>query len=149
MTDDLREFVASGVAVVVATGDAEGRPHIAYAWGPLVEEDGTLSVFIDRDRAGVTLEDLRTTERVAVTMSYPVSYRSVQFKGVATGTGDATPEERDHVARHREAFSTATALVGDPPNVIRNLWLDDVIRLSVRVERAFDQTPGPEAGKPL
>jgi hypothetical protein len=41
------------------------------------------------------------------------------------------------------------ALIGDPPEIIRSLWLDDIVRLTFDVDAAYDQTPGPEAGKPL
>ena len=49
----------------------------------------------------------------------------------------------------REAFVVSTSLIGDPPEAIRGMWMDGIVRLAFRVERAFDQTPGPGAGKPL
>lgn len=51
--------------------------------------------------------------------------------------------------RGREAFVARTSLIGDSPDMVRSLWLDDVVRVAFEVEAAFDQTPGPEAGKPL
>lgn len=146
----LKDFVESGVGVLVGTGDANGRPHLAYGWGPRVAADGaSVDVFIDSLRAGQTLSDVRANGRIAVTIGHPVSYRSVQLKGTVIAHGDATESDDDWVRKHREAFVVATSLVGDPPETIRNLWLDDVTRLSFTVEQAFDQTPGPEAGKPL
>jgi hypothetical protein len=32
---------------------------------------------------------------------------------------------------------------------VRNLWLDEVVRVTFAPEAAFNQTPGPEAGKRL
>jgi hypothetical protein len=146
----LKEFVESGVAVLVATGDKERRPHVTYGWGPRVHADGsTVDVFVDSVRADQTLANLRANGRIAMTVAHPVYVRSVQFKGRFQGIGEGTSEDSAWVQRHRDAFLVSTSLIGDPPEVIRRLWTEDVVRLSFVVERAFDQTPGPEAGKPL
>jgi hypothetical protein len=147
---DLKEFVESGVAAIVGTADLAGRPHVTYAWGPRVNEAGTgVALFIERARVGTTLANVRATGRIAFTVADPVSYRSVQLKGRLTDDGEADGADEAWVERHRESFSVSTALVGDPPETIRNLWMDDVVRLEFEVESAFDQTPGPGAGKPL
>jgi Pyridoxamine 5'-phosphate oxidase len=148
--DNLKEFVQSGVAAIVATGDSRRRPHVKMGWSPRVHEDGqTVDVFLDAARASQTLTNLRQNGRIAMTVVHPVSVRSVQFKGTFGGEGSPSPDDVRWVQRGREEFSVSTALVGDPPEVIRNLWLPDVVRISFVVEQAFDQTPGPEAGKPL
>jgi hypothetical protein len=148
--DNLKEFVESGVAVVVGTGNEARRPHIAYGWAPRVHEDRTtLDVFLDAARAEKTLTNLRANGRIAVTFADPVSYRSVQLKGVFRNVGAPEGPDRDWVQQGREAFAVATSLIGDDPTVSRNRWLEDVVRVEFVVERAFDQTPGPGAGKPL
>ncbi len=147
---ELKEFLESGVAVLVATGDPTGRPHVVYAWGPRVQDGGgAVDVFVDTARSGQTLANARANGRIAMTVADPVSLRSVQLKGAFRDSCDATDDDGAWVTRHRAAFVVSTSLVGDPPDVIRKLWMDDVVRLSFTVERAFDQTPGPEAGKPL
>jgi hypothetical protein len=146
----LKELVESGVAVLVSTGDSERRPHVAYGWGPRIREDGrTIDVFLDSARAGQTLANARANGKIAMTVAEPVSVRSVQFKGLFRDTGAATAEDAEWVRRHRDAFVVTTSLVGDPPDVIRGMWMDDVLRVSFTAERAFDQTPGPNAGRPL
>jgi Pyridoxamine 5'-phosphate oxidase len=148
--DSLREFVESGVGAIVATGDSRRRPHVKFGWSPRVHEDGqTVDVFLDAARASQTLANLRDNGRIAMTIVHPVSVRSVQFKGTFRGEGSPSADDVKWVQRGREGFSVSMALVGDPPEVIRNLWLPDVLRISFVVEQAFDQTPGPEAGKPL
>jgi hypothetical protein len=115
-----------------------------------VHEDGrTIDVFLDAARASQTLANLRANGRIAMTIAHPVTVRSVQFKGTFLGDGSPSVDDVQWVRHRREEFSVSTALVGDPPEVIRNLWLPDVVRISFEVEQAFDQTPGPEAGKPL
>jgi hypothetical protein len=148
--DNLKEFVESGVAVVVGTGDNLGRPEIAYGWAPRVLDDRTsVELFIDEARAEKTMANLRGDGRIAVTLAEPISYRSVQFKGKFLGSRPVDEPDRNWVKKHRDAFATTLALIGDPLTVIQALWLEDVVEVSLSVESAFNQTPGPEAGKPL
>ncbi|MCK9519110.1 MAG: pyridoxamine 5'-phosphate oxidase family protein [Dehalococcoidia bacterium] len=148
--DDLKEFLESGVAILVGSADEQGHPQLAQGWGPMVAADRVhMSVFLDTARAHRTLANLRATRNVAVTFASPISYRSVQIKGHFLDTATPNATERDWVQHHRHAFLTATALIGDPLAGSRNLWMDDVIRLDFSVDRAFNQTPGPEAGNPL
>ena len=147
---ELKEFIESGVACLVGTGNAEGRPHVVYGWGPRVRAGGAeVDVFIDAPRSATALSDLRENPRIALTLAHPVSYRSVQLKGSFRSTQEPDDEDLARVQAHRDAFLVTTTLVGDPPNTITNLWMEEVVRVSFAVERAFDQTPGPEAGKPL
>jgi hypothetical protein len=147
---ELKEFIESGVACLVGTGSAGGRPHLTYGWGPRVAEDGsTVDVFVETARSRSTLSDLAENPRIAMTVAHPVSYRSVQLKGSAVSSGQASDEDLAWVERHRESFLVSTTLVGDPPATIANLWLDDVLRITFAADAAFDQTPGPQAGKPL
>ena len=148
--DALAQFVQSGVAAVVGTASDDGAPHVSYGWAPrVVGEGSSLDVFLDAARSGQALADLRSNGRIAVTVGDPVSYRSIQFKGRFTGVGPPSEADEIWLAAYREAFLVNTSLVGDPPQVIHNMWLDEVVRISMSVERAFDQTPGPVAGLPL
>jgi general stress protein 26 len=150
VSDELRELIESGVAVSVATADAAGSPHLNTGWGPRIGPDGTTaSVFVDRARMTPTTDDLETTRRIAMTVGDPISYRSIQLKGTAIAVADPDDDDWEWVRRHREAFLVSIALIGDPPNVGRNMWTEDVVRIDFRVEQAFDQTPGPDAGRPL
>jgi hypothetical protein len=123
---------------------------MTFAWGPRVQPDGLVHVFVEDARCGTSVEDLRENRQIALTLGSPVSYRSVQLKGHCTAITRAVGDDEAWVRRHREAFATETALIGDPPQIIRNLWMEGPLtRIEMAVERAFDQTPGPDAGTPL
>jgi predicted pyridoxine 5'-phosphate oxidase superfamily flavin-nucleotide-binding protein len=147
--DSLKEFLESQVAAQAGTADTSGRPSIVNAWGPRVNPDGTVSVFFDTRRAGQPLANLATNPRIADVFGDQISYRSVQLKGRWLATAAATDAEYAWVQRHRELFASATVLVGDSPDSVRNTWGEEVTRVDFAPESAFDQTPGPNAGVPL
>ncbi|MGH2608914.1 MAG: pyridoxamine 5'-phosphate oxidase family protein [Tepidiformaceae bacterium] len=149
--DDLKNLIESGVAVVIGTTDAARKPNVNYCWGPRVlNSRHSLHLFLECSRATPTRENLEQTGAVAITVADPITYRSVQLKGRHITTEPATDEDLAWVQRHREAFSSATALTGDSPGVRRNAWMEDaLLRFEVEISAAFDQTPGPNAGRPL
>jgi hypothetical protein len=150
--EGLKELVESGVAVVVGTTDGEGRPELVYAWGPRVLADKrSILLCVERARASGTLANLADTGKIAMTVADPATYRSIQFKGTLLKTGDASAEDCAWVTRHRAAFASSTALVGDDLTAMRNTWMENepLYCIEFAVDAAFDQTPGPEAGRPL
>ncbi|MGE0599791.1 MAG: pyridoxamine 5'-phosphate oxidase family protein [Dehalococcoidia bacterium] len=145
----LKEFLESGIAVQVGTADREGHPRAAAAWGPRVNADGSVSVFLDAERSPRPLANLAENPKIAVVFGDPISYRSVQLKGRWKATSAPTAEEKAWVKRHREQYASVTVLVGDRAEAMRNTWMEEVIRIDLEVDAAFDQTPGPNAGLPL
>lgn len=146
----VRALFDSGCATLVGSASPDGKPHLVYGWGPRLSEDGrSLTVFVDRLRSEQTVSNCTGGRPMGVTVADVVSYRSVQVKGRCTAIGEADAVDREWVERHRAAFLTATALVGDPPGVVRRMWMQEVVRFDMTVEAAFNQTPGPEAGQPL
>ncbi len=139
----------SGLAAQVGSAGPDGRPQVAAAWGPRYNSDGTMTVYLDTARAGQTLANLAMNRNIALILADPISYKSVQIKGEWLSAAPPSEEERGAVQRHREAFASNLALVGDKPDAIRNLWMEDVTRIDFAVHAAFDQTPGPQAGQPL
>lgn len=151
IADSLKEFIESPVAAVLGTASAAGRPHVTYCWGPAVGDDRRSVAFhVNETVATEALADIVETGRIALTVADPITYRSVQLKGRCLGTGPASGEDEAFVQRHFESFLSITAVIGDPPAAIRNLKRSEPLRRFVfEVEAAFDQTPGPDAGRPL
>jgi hypothetical protein len=149
LDEAMKDFLAGGVAVQVGTASNAGKPQAANAWGPRVNPNGTVTVFLDTDASGPTLANLAMNGRIAVIFADPITYRSIQFKGKWLTSAVPTEDERAWVRRHRDLFASTTVLVGDNPEAMRNRWLQDTTRIDFSVERAFDQTPGPNAGREL
>ncbi len=148
--DELKAFCEAGVSVIVGAVDPQGRPQVSHAWGPRVHPGGQrVSIYIEEARIAPILAGRETNGRIAVTFTDPVSVRSVQVKGQILEVGQPNEAEQAWIDRHRDAFTVTTSLIGDPPPLIRNFWMDPTVRIDFSVERAFDQTPGPGAGRPL
>jgi hypothetical protein len=147
---DLAEFVAQGVATVVATRDESLRPQIARGWGPRPSADGTeLTLCVETPPGSRTRENLERNGAIAVTFSLPSTYRTVQIKGERLAVRDPTAEERVAIDDHVEAFSRESAQVGLPEGMGRRLLSPVLLAVTFAVRELYDQTPGPSAGRKL
>jgi hypothetical protein len=147
---ELRSFIEADRAIEVASRNKDLVPHAQRAWGPRVSEDGrSIELFVDRPAATTTVANLRDNGRIAVCLTRIDTNRSVQLKGRCVEVGDPEAEDWNTIEEHRQAFTRATAMLGFPADMIRNLWSTQVVKLRFVVDDIYDQTPGPRAGKPL
>lgn len=152
MDDALRELLESGGAVVLGTRDAENTPEISRGWGLRVLPDRrTVEVCVGLPSGRRTLSNVEGAGRIAATFVRPSDYRQVQLKGRVTEVLDATPEDGAWADRHRQAFLRQVEHLGIPPDIGPRFWDydDGLAKLRIAVEEAYDQTPGPQAGRRL
>lgn len=150
ITADIKKLAESGVATHVGANHPEHGPVLAAGSGFRVyPEDAHADVFVDLRSSEHLLKALRADGRVAVVVSDPITYRSLQFKGRCREIREPSPLDLAWVSRSRELFTAAAALVGEPPSVTRNYWSGDVVCVTLSVEALYDQTPGPDAGRRL
>jgi hypothetical protein len=148
--DDRRALIESDPAVTVSTRSSDLFPHGVRAWGPRVSTDGrSIEVFIDRPNSGRCVEDLQDNGRIAACFVHIQTLQSLQLKGRCVEIGDPATEDWAWIERHRAAFTEATASIGFIPEMVRNMWSTQVVKLRFVIEELFDQTPGPNAGKAI
>lgn len=152
--DELKAFLEGGVAVVLGTRDANLAPEVARGWGLHVLADrSTLELCVGLPSGRRTLANAADNGQIAVTAVSPLNYRQVQLKGRVVATLEPSDEDRLRVERHRAAFALAVEHVGIPSEFCPGFWTHDdagaLARLRFTPEQAFDQTPGPEAGRRL
>lgn len=140
-----------GVAVTIATRDAELRPAFTRAWGPLVAEDArTLTLCVIAPLGSETRANLEENGAIAIGFSPPTIARALQVKGVAVELRDPETRELDRAERHLEAFAAEALTIGYPPELPRRLHNPpDFLTVELSIDEVFDQTPGPSAGKRL
>ncbi len=147
---ELASLIESGIAIVVATRDADMRPQTTRAWGARIIDDGAaLTLTVVAAEGSRTLDNLRANGAIAVTFCSPTTYRTVQAKGVATDLRQ--PDERDLARRdeHIEDFLDQGEQVGIERELARRLTRGEVVAVTVAVRELYQQTPGPGAGTPL
>ena len=152
--EELRALIEGGCAIVIGTRDAHLSPEIARGWGArLLPDRRTIEVCIGLPSGRRTLSNLADNGQIAVTCVRPSDYRQVQIKSGDVETLDPTPDDRAWVERHRDAFRREVAEVGIAAELCHGFWSHDVpaalVKLRIVLAHAFDQTPGPDAGRPL
>jgi hypothetical protein len=153
LTDDMLEFLASGVAHQVGACTAEGRPLICRALAAEALEDGRVRVLISGVQGFEVLDAIGINRRVALCLVAPGDYRAVHLKGRDAQVGAADgPRERALVAERLRAFAAQLMPFGFPPEYARALYAVPDGALAAIIftpEGAWSQTPGPGAGHAL
>ncbi len=144
-------FMATGIAFQIGCCTPEGRPVLCRGLAGDVLADGRLRVLLSARSGFEVLDAIRATGRVAVNMTSPATYRSLQFKGndveLCSASGTRALLERCH-----EGFRANLQLIGYP-FAFTDCWYKlaehELAALCFTPTEAFDQTPGPGAGNPL
>lgn len=147
---DLAAFLRDGPAVVVATSDAELHPEIARAWGPRLVDDGaTLALCVAAAPGSRTRANLERGGVIAVTVSVPTTYRTVQLKGAITAMGEPTPDDLARVEEHLAAFGAQVVQVGIAASHVARFREPVLLAVRMAIAERYEQTPGPRAGAAL
>jgi hypothetical protein len=150
VSPELATFVSGGVVIVAATRDADLRPELTRAWGPLVSADGAaVTLCLNAAPGSRMVSNLEGNGAIAVTFVLPTTYRGVQMKGTVLGMREPTAEELTRVEEHVAAFVDQVEQVGVPANLARRLVQPEFVAVTFAVRELYDQTPGPGAGARL
>jgi hypothetical protein len=146
----LQRCLEPGLSVLVGTADASGMPSccrgIAIATPDNLE---TITVYVPVVTSHEAIQNVATTKRVAVTVTHPRDNFATQFKGEALEARLAREDEAAFVRARFEAFADVLDRIGVPRGVSRGLTHWPAFAVTLRVEQTFDQTPGPNAGRPV
>jgi hypothetical protein len=149
LDDALRKHLRDGVTVVVATVGPAMVPVASKGYGAVLVDDRTLHVFLAAGDIGFT-RYVQPSSPLAVTSGNVYTFKSVQFKGVVESVEPSTPDEQDVVV-------TLMRVLNERIAQLQNIELELVDRrlpqafltCAMRVTETFDQSPGPDAGRPL
>ena len=95
-----------------------------------------------------TLANLESNALIAVTLSRPSTYETIQVKGPVGSVEHPSQQDLDRAHDHLDRFITEVALVGVEEGADK-FFLGDLRTVSFEVESIFNQTPGALAGTPL
>jgi hypothetical protein len=108
-----------------------------------------VTLFLPRQAAGRTLENLASNGRVAAVFARPLDDLSFQLKGEVLEVRDATEADRPIIERYRPLLAEMFQFVGIPSRITFAMAVWPAAAVRFRVESIFVQTPGPKAGAPL
>lgn len=146
-------MVDKGVSTIVASRDAALRPSLMRAVGSRITPDGSeITVYLARSQSRQLLQDLAATGQIAVVFSEPNTHRTLQVK--ASGVTGRAADESDLPAlqRYRESMEWEICSIGHAAALVQAMLafqLEDLVAISFSPSAAFDQTPGPKAGRAL
>lgn len=148
LAPEARSLLQQGVTVVVATRDGAMHPHIARGWGPeALGQHGPVRFCIEAPDGSATARNLVEHPEIAVTLTRPATYQSIQLKGLTIDVRTPTDDELQRVDEHQAAFSVEAQQVGIPPRLVpRLIDRSSLLSVTVAVDELYDQTPGRAAG---
>jgi hypothetical protein len=144
----VQALLESGCALLIGTVDRAGMPHASRGWGLDVLDGakGLVRIVLAGDDA-VTLTNLRSSGRLAVTATDVATLRSVQGKGHVLSLERGTTADRRRATRYVEAFCGDIGRVDATPRVLVERLVPSTYESCVAaLDEWYDQTPGPAAG---
>jgi hypothetical protein len=111
-----------------------------------------VTVFADERRASKLLTNIRTNGVIAVVFSQPSSHRTVQLKGSDAVVLEPVEDDPVIIAAYADSFVADLCSFGYSEAFARTLVTaasEKVVAITFTPEAAFDQTPGPHAGRSL
>ena len=146
-------FIQGGVSIVASSSSARQVPSIGRIAGCRVAADRRcVTVLLAASQAPQLLADVRACGRIAVVFSQPSTHRSFQLKADDATARAATADELAVAHRHVEAFAAEIAPLGHEREHARALLAcadEDLVAIDFTPNAAFEQTPGPNAGKQI
>lgn len=146
-------IVEQAVSMALSSCDAGNRPSIAKAAACRISADRLrVTLLVDQQLAADVVRDLRAGHAIAVVFSEPATHRTVQLKAPQAEVAAVTPADREHARQHLEATVAHLLPLGYPQAPIRSYFAhqpEHLVAVSFTPTAAFEQTPGPGAGRPL
>src|SRR5690349_10265764 len=81
LTQDMVDFLASGVSHQVGGCTNDGRPSLCRGLAAQIEADGRLVVILSGESGYEVLDAVRQNGRVAVNFTLPETYKSISLLG--------------------------------------------------------------------
>lgn len=147
-------FIAErAVSSALSSCDAEHRPSLAKAAAVRVSADRLrVTMLVDQQLAADVVRDLRAGQPVAAVFSEPATHRTLQVKAPRAEVSAVTPADREFARQHLEATVAHVVPLGYEEAGIRCYFAhqpEQLVAVSFTPIAAFEQTPGPGAGRPL
>lgn len=152
LSPEVVEFIESGVSIIVGVAGADGKARTGRAIAARLTEKGALRLIYPEEGNAALTEAASRGGLIAVAFSAPLSHRTIQLKGAPCRPDKLGQADHDAVSRQADAFAAILSAIGYPSSFAEAYCDYRTSPLQVLVFpplAAFEQTPGPGAGRPL
>lgn len=146
------ELIQGGVSISVAARTAELVPAVSRALGCRVASDRRqVTVFLSKAIAASVLSCLEANGAIAVVFTLPSTHQTLKLKGGDAMVLDIEPTDLPLVEAYRRRFAEDLLSIGYSREFAEGVAprMDDLVAVRFTPSAAFDQTPGPGAGRAL
>ncbi|MGE5452471.1 MAG: hypothetical protein ACM3VZ_11595 [Acidobacteriota bacterium] len=153
LSDSTVAFIEREVAIDISSRSAALRPSACRAFACQVAPDRQrLTLFVRRQEAQPVLNDVLQQDVVAAVFCLPATETAMQIKGRQVQLSAATPDQIAYVQGYCHRFVEGVTRIGhnrDFAKAYMAIEPDSMVALSFVPEQVFEQTPGPQAGRPV
>lgn len=152
LSDEIVEFIESGLSIIVGVVGTNGRAQTGRALAARVVGRSTIRIIYPSEGNSAVMATAQAGGPIAVTFSAPLSHRTIQIKGGLCKTEPLDPEDQINADRQAEAFAGVLRALGHTAAFVKAIcdYRSSTLRvLSFPAEAAFEQTPGPGAGRSI
>jgi hypothetical protein len=147
---ELAAFLQDGVGIHIGTRNERLEPNGARAISVKVEDDGRhFLLYLATVAARRVLPDLEANGQAAVVFARPIDERACQVKALFVSARATRRPERSHAQAQWDAFLQNLEHIGIPRATARGWISTPQVAIRLKATAVFEQTPGPDAGKPL
>ena len=145
------DFLERATVAMGGTRDSAFIPHAHRVSGWTLEPDRqTITCLISSQSANNLISSLEDNGQFALTVCEMPSHETYQFKGSYVGSRPLGEADIATFTQCREQFvERISAILGYPPEKIRQYVAEPSIAVRFKVKEIFVQTPGPDAGTRL
>lgn len=141
-----------GVLVAhVGTRDSKLRTREIHCWAVTIDPPSDLvTVFVSEKLSGPTLSNVADNKKMAVVITDPLNHNSYQVKGDYISHHACSDTEHEKIKEKISNFYDGYLQpFGYPPEITSTFAYKPFVAITFKVNSAFNQTPGPNAGKQL
>lgn len=152
LPDEIVAFIESGLSIVIGVVGTGGRAQTGRALAVRAGPDGTIRLIYPEEGNAAVTETARTGGPIAVTFSAPLSHRTLQIKGFSSRMEVLGPQDQASIRQQTDAFAEVLRTVGHAPGFVQafcDYRSTPLSVLSFPAQAAFEQTPGPGAGRSI
>ncbi|HEX7708578.1 MAG TPA: hypothetical protein VF701_19105 [Thermoanaerobaculia bacterium] len=146
----LRCATGGGTSVLVGSAGPDAVP--ACCRGIAVSTDAALQraiVYVPLATSRDVIANAASTKKLSVMITRIVEHVGLQLKGTVEAIRMASDDEASFVRQRLNEFADVLDDVGLPRRIFRGVAHWPAFALELKIEEAYDQTPGPRAGSAL